>query len=760
LLSIEDRTSTEFTSSLKDTISLSKAINDSSNYRSREEMQFTQAVAANRFEALGAEMRTELVVMEEQLTELEEMKAATENIAENTLALLEMQIGGTSSEVITLDGIVQAIHSLDWDLYLGQSVSEAMVDSFDEMPNFSMDTESLSNWMDSLSTVLDVNNDGIIDAVKGVTDIGEKFVSLDLDSDGVMDIRMVEDSSGSIMRLDLISQYTKDLLDFQTLNLGGQTATVLLDADTIASLNLGEMQITLGAGVQDVIDELSEGVTTRFDWNTDSDEYQIFLDSTDTAIFDWNADGVPDAIKKIISDDGSYTLTYDLDSDDKADLTLSFNNAGILTNIATAEQGVSDSMTELKDQLGLSSLSISEALNGLSNLSDLFDLDLTDITVDVDFTTLAQQKISDLQSLEVMDISVRSEISDSEFNILRDAILESEISSTEFNYLRDAALDSSITSEQFETLRDATLKSDLTDAELDAISNAFVSLDSDSETILNDLPDIGVDDIVNSLPEIGVDLEVPYIPEIDITEDADDALSLIDDIDATGSLVNTINDIRDVDSTISLDNAINSGVEIDTTAFATEIGKLEEALDADFNATFTYELDGVMKNHLADINENTNRMTNGNSSSLWSIHSALENMWNQNKDIVWDVDQTRRHSDRIKLNLHAQNDNWMGGSIPAFAVGTTNVTQDMIAQIHKKEMIIPASFSDGLRNGDLTLGNNTVFEYMANSINELVKVNKDQEQRMSKMQQDISLLRKSQERSEYMQQDILEEVSA
>lgn len=39
-----------------------------------------------------------------------------------------------------------------------------------------------------------------------------------------------------------------------------------------------------------------------------------------------------------------------------------------------------------------------------------------------------------------------------------------------------------------------------------------------------------------------------------------------------------------------------------------------------------------------------------------------------------------------------------------FAVGTPEVPRDMVAQIHKGETIIPATFAEGIRRGDLTLG--------------------------------------------------------
>lgn len=46
-------------------------------------------------------------------------------------------------------------------------------------------------------------------------------------------------------------------------------------------------------------------------------------------------------------------------------------------------------------------------------------------------------------------------------------------------------------------------------------------------------------------------------------------------------------------------------------------------------------------------------------------------------------------------------------SLRGYAVGATNIPYDQIAQIHQGEMIIPKTFSEGLRAGDLTLGATT-----------------------------------------------------
>lgn len=48
-------------------------------------------------------------------------------------------------------------------------------------------------------------------------------------------------------------------------------------------------------------------------------------------------------------------------------------------------------------------------------------------------------------------------------------------------------------------------------------------------------------------------------------------------------------------------------------------------------------------------------------------------------------------------------------SLPSFAVGTWNVPYDMTANIHKNEMIVPATFADSVRSGEATVGGGGVF---------------------------------------------------
>lgn len=59
---------------------------------------------------------------------------------------------------------------------------------------------------------------------------------------------------------------------------------------------------------------------------------------------------------------------------------------------------------------------------------------------------------------------------------------------------------------------------------------------------------------------------------------------------------------------------------------------------------------------------------------------------------IYEAAKENQHIAKSKLN--------------SFAVGTTNVPYDMLAQIHKNEMIVPATFSDGVRAGDISIGDN------------------------------------------------------
>ena len=66
--------------------------------------------------------------------------------------------------------------------------------------------------------------------------------------------------------------------------------------------------------------------------------------------------------------------------------------------------------------------------------------------------------------------------------------------------------------------------------------------------------------------------------------------------------------------------------------------------------------------------------------------------------------------------------------LSSFAVGTTRVTHDMPANIHKDEIIVPKTFSDGVRSGELSISKNKETQdmsYVTAAIMELIEVARD-----------------------------------
>lgn len=62
----------------------------------------------------------------------------------------------------------------------------------------------------------------------------------------------------------------------------------------------------------------------------------------------------------------------------------------------------------------------------------------------------------------------------------------------------------------------------------------------------------------------------------------------------------------------------------------------------------------------------------------------------------------------------------------SFDVGTPNVPRDMVAKIHQGEIITPKTYSEGIRNGDLMMGNvssiESALDGISNSVNALVGI--------------------------------------
>lgn len=218
-----DLASDEFADSLKDTLKYSAALMNESNFMTSSggvnyyDMMFQQALAANKLEDLGVEALTELDVLKLILVEQEKIASEVSGTSASPsgitaqLSLWTTTIAGVDNSIISLDGEIQALHSKDWDVALGQSTEEAFVDMFDEIFSVEELTKaSFATWLDSAESKLDIDMNGIAEAVKGVNELGEKFVDLDIDGDKIMDVRLTYDQAQNLIGIETNTKTTSD----------------------------------------------------------------------------------------------------------------------------------------------------------------------------------------------------------------------------------------------------------------------------------------------------------------------------------------------------------------------------------------------------------------------------------------------------------------------------------------------------------------------------------------------------------------------
>ena len=91
----------------------------------------------------------------------------------------------------------------------------------------------------------------------------------------------------------------------------------------------------------------------------------------------------------------------------------------------------------------------------------------------------------------------------------------------------------------------------------------------------------------------------------------------------------------------------------------------------------------------------------------------------------WDKTSLTPDSELLRTMQRAAMEN--GNFFNSFAVGTTSVPHDMLANIHKEEIIIPKDFSQGLRSGDLAMGSFDVLvkkvEVLTDEVKKLTEIN-------------------------------------
>jgi hypothetical protein len=175
------------------------------------------------------------------------------------------------------------------------------------------------------------------------------------------------------------------------------------------------------------------------------------------------------------------------------------------------------------------------------------------------------------------------------------------------------------------------------------------------------------------------------------------------------------------------------------------------ALDGDLTSSQQSELESLISN-INSLSTSIQSSTIGDKSaitgSLVQDLSFLQEQLNFDNQIL----NVNIVGIKTSLGIIATNNQEYGmiTSLPSFDVGTSNVSRDMIAQIHKNEIITPATMSEGIRNGELTLGNNK------DIISAIMKL----EKRLEKIETNTNKTAKVLEEAQYEQAPIAVKVIA
>ncbi|OCL85746.1 hypothetical protein AAX26_01813 [Aliarcobacter thereius] len=141
------------------------------------------------------------------------------------------------------------------------------------------------------------------------------------------------------------------------------------------------------------------------------------------------------------------------------------------------------------------------------------------------------------------------------------------------------------------------------------------------------------------------------------------------------------------------------------------------------NSTLTS--DELFKNVAAYL-DFTNTDTNYNQTSMSILERLSSYMSYDISKILDDIRVQASKNKLLKLN--------------SYAVGSTNIEYDQFAQLHKGEVVVPKNFSDGLRDGNLMMGDNN---NIVKEIKNLININIQGFNEIKKMRKEIEDIREA-----------------
>ena len=308
-----------FSTAVADASTYASALTDSSYFTSAKEQTFAQATALNQFK----EWETTAISDSDRLdTEIELINSTNEIL----LSIEDILIGESEAQAIYSNDLITAIKTDDFIIEINQSVSDALYDVFDG--TYDLIGTDLDGWISSNQDILDINNDGILEAVKSVDSLGESIIQLDSDGDGVMDVSIITDESGIVTGLDTIA----------TAIVGDSEAQITYNNDLITAISSQDYIINLG---EDVSDSLYDVFGDTYDL-VESDLSDWLSSNQD--VLDINNDYIVDAIKGI-NDIGENFVDIDTNGDGILDIRIMQDESGIVTGLETIATATLNTIT-------------------------------------------------------------------------------------------------------------------------------------------------------------------------------------------------------------------------------------------------------------------------------------------------------------------------------------------------------------------------------------------------------------------------------
>ena len=271
-------------------------------------------------------------------TQLEVLRANDELVKSNNDLIKsanEASIALKSGFIQSLDGMIES---------LAQGDSSSSLDKFNTSIKELMNGATDANKELLLQTAS--ANIGSLSDTENFTSKASMLFAQSIAKNQLTSIKDIEEVQ--LTQLEVTQKLIEEMQTYSAKLTENMEATAILNKDNqINALLIGGYQLNLGADASTTADELKDALSAEFNWNKDD---------------------IPDALKTV-ADDGTFTVSYDLDEDAKADLILKFDSDSVLQTIAT---NTGESLTE--EQLKNAGLAEDSSLSesGESSLATYF----------------------------------------------------------------------------------------------------------------------------------------------------------------------------------------------------------------------------------------------------------------------------------------------------------------------------------------------------------------------------------------------------